>query len=276
MRAPSYQPRALGGGPLKGDKPVRFIYADEAGTSHGEPIAVVAGVIVHADTQWRPLEAALAQAFDQHVPASLRKGFVFHATEVFHGNKWREVWPLEDRMRLYDAVLAIPFRLSAAISIAAARGGPDTHDRHRRAFGMFALSTNQFLQEHVPDSEVAYLVCEDVPAMRRHLADLFDEFASGRAGDVLRLERIVDCPHWVSKAHAPLLQFADAVAFATRRFLEERPHGAQLMKALLRADDAQPLIWRNNHAFLLLHREGEAIRNQGLLFGPAAPMEPSP
>lgn len=31
---------------------MRFIYMDEAGTSAHEPVTVVVGVIIHADTQW--------------------------------------------------------------------------------------------------------------------------------------------------------------------------------------------------------------------------------
>ena len=56
MNAPSLlYDKSLSGHPLEGNRLVRFIYVDEAGISKHEPIAVVTGVIVHADTQWRPV-----------------------------------------------------------------------------------------------------------------------------------------------------------------------------------------------------------------------------
>lgn len=60
MNAPPYIGlRALGGEPLEGRNPVRMVFLDEAGYSAHEPFAVRAGVIVHADEQWRPVQERL-------------------------------------------------------------------------------------------------------------------------------------------------------------------------------------------------------------------------
>ena len=68
---------AFGGGKLAGHQLVRFVFLDEAGISKHEPYAVVAGVMVHGDTQVIPLEEHLNALIQKHIPEENRDGFVF-------------------------------------------------------------------------------------------------------------------------------------------------------------------------------------------------------
>jgi hypothetical protein len=68
---------------------MRCVYLDEAGLGdeRDEPITVVAAVLVHADQQWRSLEADIQNIIETLVPLPSRRGFEFHAKELFSGSK---------------------------------------------------------------------------------------------------------------------------------------------------------------------------------------------
>ena len=67
---------------------VRLVYLDEAGTTTGASWLAVAGVIVHGDQQWREADRRVAALIDKHIPKADRPGFVFHATDIFHGSRY--------------------------------------------------------------------------------------------------------------------------------------------------------------------------------------------
>lgn len=48
-----------------------------------------------------------------------------------------------------------------------------------------------------------------------------------------KIQHIIDVPHFVNKGKAPLLQLADACAFAFRRCLSRQEHGEDLVLAML-------------------------------------------
>src|SRR5689334_2437387 len=105
----AYGRPALGGGPLIGDKIVRMVFLDEAGTGNPakEPFVVVAGVIIHADQQWKAIENHLFQMMQRHSPipfGELPYNYCFHATELFSGGKIfaRELVPREQRWAILD------------------------------------------------------------------------------------------------------------------------------------------------------------------------------
>jgi hypothetical protein len=87
---------AFGGAPLVGTQLVRIIYLDETGHSFKEPVAVVAGIILDPDKQWR-LMADEIEGLKRRVPDQFRDGFVFHATDLYSGGRWRQSWPNESR-----------------------------------------------------------------------------------------------------------------------------------------------------------------------------------
>lgn len=71
---------------LLGQELVRLVYLDEAGISLNEPGLCVAGVLVHADDQARLVENMLNEVANRHIPEADRVGFVFHASDIFHGS----------------------------------------------------------------------------------------------------------------------------------------------------------------------------------------------
>lgn len=107
---------ALFGSPLKGDSLVRFIYLDEAGISAHEPVTVVAGIIVHADTEWRLAEQGMNEVLEA-VPERYRDGFIFHATSIWSDPKLREGWSKDDRLGLLHAMMALPRKLNIPITL---------------------------------------------------------------------------------------------------------------------------------------------------------------
>jgi hypothetical protein len=97
MVASDYWPRALFGGLLWGDLPVRFVYTDEAGTSANEPTTIVVGLIVDADNQLMTAEAAINEILGA-VLSKFREKFIFHATDVWGSEKYREEWTVPIRL----------------------------------------------------------------------------------------------------------------------------------------------------------------------------------
>jgi hypothetical protein len=71
--------------PHHGKKIMRFIFSDEGGISRNEPFVVVAGIVVRADEKLVPLEQELQYLIERHIPTEHRRGFVFHATEIWSG-----------------------------------------------------------------------------------------------------------------------------------------------------------------------------------------------
>ena len=66
--------------------PMRLVYLDEAGSDHKAPHLAVAGVIVHGDEEWPEVDRRILALINQYVDDENQDGFVFHATNVFHGN----------------------------------------------------------------------------------------------------------------------------------------------------------------------------------------------
>lgn len=245
-----------------------YIYVDEAGTSANEPVTVVAGIIIHADTQWKIAAEELSRTLDLYVPISLRSGFIFHAKEIWSGYRdQKDIWPTASRQKLVESVASIPRRLKLAISIgrqsrnAAPTPLPEKiaksikhHDfQHISAFGACIRRADSYIRKRATDNEVATVIAEDVPNLRRflrisHLAymELADsdlaptklEITTGKrtqenSGPV---SKIIDTVHFVEKNGAPLLQIADACAFSFRRYFAGQPHGVSLVREMLGYD----------------------------------------
>jgi hypothetical protein len=145
MIASSWAPKAIFGGLLKGHKPVRYIYVDEAGTSAKEPVSVVAGIIIHADTQYMAVEKRLNEVL-QLVPHELREGFVFHAKSVWSDRSYREVWSFADRLDFLKKVMAIPREMGLAIAVGMVRRdsevpeGVGSREKFHHAMAFFSVS----------------------------------------------------------------------------------------------------------------------------------------
>ena len=261
-----FQPFCLEGQNRDCAAPVHYIYMDEAGTSAKEPVTVVVGVIIHADRHWRSAAQLLETTLDSLVPADLRRGFHFHAKVIWGGYRDRDKsWPREERAKLIASVASIPRQLRAAISLAMIRreygGDPNArklrpHEFHHvLAFHKCMARANKYVRDWAPATEVATVVAEDVPEMRRFLKNslrvplletplrpgfivLTDQ--EKEAGVILQtntgpIDRIIDTVHFVEKDDAPLLQIADACAFSFRRFFSDQDYGADLVAGMMGA-----------------------------------------
>jgi hypothetical protein len=105
--------------PLKRHYRVRFAYLDESGIGKVEiePYTVVAGVIVHADRQWKSLESYLCDMIIEFIPEEKRLGFTFHATELFSGgrNMHRDIFRKELRWHILDELCQLPNKFDLPI-----------------------------------------------------------------------------------------------------------------------------------------------------------------
>lgn len=249
--------KALFGAPLKGDKLLRYIYLDEAGTSASEPVSVVVGVIVDADKHWRLAQEKVNELLAKYVPPSLKGSFVFHAKSVWGDKSLRDSWPLEDRIALLCEIMAIPRELRMAVSVGVVQramphidNGNGTFSKaemhHLMAFCLCVSDADSWLRNNAGQSEVATLICEDVPRMRRFLRlglqflkvnpwylkeskivspEEGRNIEANQKDYIIKVERIIDTVHFVEKADGPLLQIADACAFAFRRCLAGQSYG---------------------------------------------------
>jgi hypothetical protein len=250
--------RALFGGELEGDKLVRFIYVDEAGISVNEPVTVVVGLIIHADTQWRLSESELKQTFEA-VPKCYRQNFIFHAKEIWGSKKYRESWDIQDRLAFLYDVMSIPKRLNiplvlsiahrnASYPLAIPESLPKEQFQHAAAFMFCMAKADAYLKRRAEQNEVATIIAEDVPRWRRFLRALlplardranFPDAFILKKGEKLNaieahwnISRIIDTIHFTEKAHAPLLQLADACAYGFRRYFSKQSHGEDFAKAI--------------------------------------------
>jgi len=92
---------------------VRLLYLDEAGTDNRAPWMCVAGVLVHGDEDWPEIDRRVLALIDKYIPLQDRKGFVFHATDIFHGSGYldrrKPEWDNETKRHpiLYELVYII-------------------------------------------------------------------------------------------------------------------------------------------------------------------------
>ncbi|MBS9720032.1 DUF3800 domain-containing protein [Tianweitania sp. BSSL-BM11] len=247
---------------------MRYLYVDEAGTSYPEPVSVVACVIVDADAQFVAAEEALKIAFEQ-VPEEFREGYHFHAKSVWADSKYRTVWQLSDRISFLKEVMSIPRLLKMPVAVGAVRrscivpaGIADNKTtvvqfHHTMAFAYCIGRADKYIRDHCPPNEVATIVSEDVPEMRRFLRGALNGLrnspvtistknvrptAEERKRGIIYQEteqavtRVRDTVHFASKEDSPLLQLADACAFAFRRALSDQKMGLDFVRSVIGAD----------------------------------------
>jgi hypothetical protein len=262
---------------LHGNKLVKYAYIDESGISVHEPILVVAGVVVDADTQWRRVAEHLDLLIKEFVPEKDRDGFIFHSTKLFHKSS---PVPATHSHEALKALLAIPskFKLSVVFGyirkLPSQEWPPGTPQREMRerartqiglyhsiTFSMCALGVERLMREDTHADEIATLVVENNTDTARDVKTAYNamkgrnlesererktfEFLAKKQPELLPIRQIIDVPHMVQKHEASLLQIADACAMVIRHCLEERA-------------DAQPFI------DVLSVGKPEKIHNDGL------------
>jgi hypothetical protein len=228
--------RAVGG-----HKIVRFVFLDEGGISQHEPVAVVAGVIVHGDEQLVPLEKELNNLIAKHIPEEHRDGFVFHAKDIWSGTGRvfgdRQRWTLDRRLVILRALARIPRKLDIPIVFESYRkddlkNQPDLKDKtltahemsigvHAIAFSGCTLRIEEYMRAFFP-SEVAQIVAEDNDQARKMIKEVHQRFR--RADKLPELQKIGLIPlqhirgsvHFADKNESAPLQIADLCAFLIR------------------------------------------------------------
>lgn len=248
-------PRALGGGPLEGDRLVRLVYVDEAGISspEQEPYLVVAGVIVDGDRQLRGVSRHLDKIVNRHIPDEYKADFIFHATELFNGggkvfkraakDDPKPEWPLERRLAIADELASIPRKFNLRISlgwIERARfphipppvpmtpGRVNVH-AHVTAYMICALHADHWLRQQSKD-EICMMVVEDNDQARKLIRETQNEnqnrhleVTNEELRGLLPFKRIMEDPLFQPKRRSSVLQLADFCAYVCkRRFMRTR------------------------------------------------------
>jgi len=247
---------------------VRYVFIDEAGTSQKEPVSVVAGIIIHADKHCLRADEAVNDVLDL-IPDYIReKCPVFHAKRIWGDKKLRENWSLDERKSLLCSMMSIPRELELSLAVGACRRTTQLPEEllksrnislvqahHGIAFQECVARADSFINKYARYNEVATVISEDVPESKhllKHLArwllktgyvipkeDVRLVHADG--GSLLdidefrtrKVSRIRMPIHFVEKHDEPLLQIADACAFAFRRFLSKQDHGSDFLKAIV-------------------------------------------
>jgi|ERR1022692_188503 hypothetical protein len=234
---------ALGGGPLIGDRLMRFAYLDESGLNRSDKYIVVAGPIVNADKHWRLLENYLFRLANQVVPPKQREGFCFHAKELHQGKAWEphEPYPHTRQREVLRTVCEIPNRFGLPVAVGyvqrheveASLPGEKQHDitviGQSVAASNCAAHIELYMRDKGDPEEVATIVYENNDNARRLIKKVHNIFrsqaltnaAEDLMGDdlsgVLPFKRIVETAYFAAKSDTSLLQVADACAFAARR-----------------------------------------------------------
>lgn len=187
------------------------------------------------------------------LPDDRRHGFVFHATDIYSGGRTlpRKGYDKNVRFPIMERCLSGPRELNLPVFFSwqfkhKEEDGWDPKNeiffRHVNTF-LECLKTANVAMKMLYPRERATLTAEDVPQMRRWLAQLPEIMRDPSAPSFIsgdqQYDAIVDSPNFCTKASAPPLQFADAVAFSVRHYLCGHKDGAWAMQHLLGCADVE-------------------------------------
>ncbi len=238
---------------------VRLVYLDEAGTTHSATSLAVAGVMVHGDREWSAVDRRIRDLIDKYVPEPDRPGFVFHATDIFHGSRYfdrnKPEWAKRDArwqvltdlaQIIADFELPVLVGTSDKASVSIEEGGAASESQRTEILHVLSaidcLYWADLWMEIYAPNEMATVVHEDGPAAKSNIKqsvrllrypDTLADMWGHRLSEVYALpfDHIVDTVHFAEKADARLLQLADLCAFLIGRAVQGRevPQEAMLM-----------------------------------------------
>lgn len=234
---------SLSGVRLDATKLTRAIYMDESGTNKHHRALVVAGVIVEPDAHMDDIENRLRSLIDRYIPESRRDGFVWHAAELFSGNKNlpREIQDEDVRRGILEQIISIPSSLKLPICVGMIQKekflrfekraqGKTPHQilvaMHAAAIALCTISCEIWMRAFAK-SEVAWLFAEDNNEVKKAAKETQILMRSNRAAQILRLAsqtpplplaKIKDGINFVGKPESYVLQLADACAWCARQF----------------------------------------------------------
>ncbi len=253
---PSHRAKGFPFCPIVGEhSAVRLVYIDETGLSKPseEPFLVVSGVIVDADKRLGGLERHIASISDRYIPPNLRKGFVFHASELFNarGRTFKRDDPyftLERRLEIADRLAAIPkrFHLPLTFGIVERKNFPKTFNAsdfttggltvaaHVTAFMSCAMQVERWMRR-MAAQEVCLLIIEDNQQAKKLITDtqlayqdrhLIAEL-SERERKNFPFRKIKEAHLFALKGQSKVLQLADFCAYVLKRHLMGDPRYAR-------------------------------------------------
>lgn len=237
--------RALGGGELDGDRLVRIVYLDEAGTSSRaqEPYLVVGGVIVHGDHQLEKLEEELESIVERHVPIQYRDGLVLHTSDIYGGNgkvfdkRTHPEWTPEKRMAILADLAKLPEKLNLWITFGYIKketfpaeellpGVDATAAAHLCAFVVCAIEIEHWMRQNA-HKEHCLMIIEDTPRAKQLIKNTQRQYQDRKLieswgeefKDFIQLKKIKEDPAFQGKRPSHPLVLADFVSFVMKRVL---------------------------------------------------------
>jgi hypothetical protein len=236
--------------PLAGHNLVRLAYLDEAGTSRHETALCVAGVLVHGDRQATELHRKIEVVIERYIPEQDRVGFVFHATDIYHGSRYfdRKKWPRETREQILVDLATIIEEMELPVVcgsylkdsfgvgiLSEAERGSDDHLRvtiQACAAMDCAIWTDRWIRKFSSE-ENAMIIAEDTDRVKKVMKMAIQVLrtpalikAHGLESMAfaydLPLKHIIDTVHFAAKAEAVPLQLADLCAFILARAFKNK------------------------------------------------------
>jgi hypothetical protein len=174
-----------GTAPLPGHNVVRLLYLDEAGISAKETHLCVSGVLIHGDRQALAVEQKFDELLTRYIPESDRLGFIFHATDIFHGSAYfdREKWSQDTRLQILADIAGIirdfnlPVILSTYEKATFGAAVPEVFNTtlnnkrmvmHTASLADCAVWADRWLEKYASD-ENAMIIAEDTDRVKKML-----------------------------------------------------------------------------------------------------------
>lgn len=244
---------------------MHYFYTDEAGISDQEPVTVVVAVGIK-DTQRALTEIQIRGALSL-VPPQFRSDFWFSARKLRRSEEYGglKVWPTANRVELMRRMMVIPRQLGLPIIWSIARRD---HSEPSDAEGLISrwqrqlimsyfycvTTADKFMRDHAGPDEMATIISEDIPKMKRSLlvtfqaAKLNPHMSARMAQEIsqegefigpnlieleVKIERIIGDPAFRKKRTIPFLQIADACAWGLRQFFSQGDFGLEYARLIL-------------------------------------------
>lgn len=247
---------------------MRFVYLDEGGVSKPtDPHIVVAGVMVHADAQWKIIEKYLKDMADDFCRPEDREGFCFHASELSWGTpEFRAKYDDKKRLFFLRSICDIPRIFELPVFMHSVRRQklvdkyPDatfdeinTQALMHAAIGC-AIRIENTMRDHLAE-EVAMLVYEQNGKKSMAIRNYHNVFrgekireyiANNPPSHITEFTKIIDTAHFCRKEDSSLLQIADFAVHVFTRRLRGAEQDKRAYQSMLNQLTFFPADWKGD------------------------------